>query len=93
MSQLAQMTDFDFYDNNMNDMKPWCCPPDQELIALALDIELIQVKLSRLPLLRIRGLLLLVNLMRATLKCSMWRTSKVMIYLLDGMWTLMVPSF
>ena len=66
MSQLAQMIDFDFYDNNMNDMKPWCCPPDQELIALALDIELIQVKLSRLPLLRIRGLLLLVNLMRAT---------------------------
>lgn len=93
MSQLAQMTDFDFYDNNMNDMKPWFCPPDQELIALALDIELIQVKQSRLPLLRTRGLLLLVNLMRATLKCSMWRTSKVTIYLLDGMWTLMVPSF
>jgi len=93
MSQLAQMTDLDFYDNNMNDMKPWYYPPDQELIALALDIELIQVKLSRLPLLQIRGLLLLVNLMRATLKCSMWRTSKVMIYLLHGMWTLMVPSF
>jgi len=93
MSQLAQMTDFDFYDNNMNDMKPWCCPPDQELIVLALDIELIQVKLSLPPLLQTRGLLLLVNLMRAILKCSMWRTSKVMIYLLDGMWTLMVPSF
>ncbi|CAL1148386.1 unnamed protein product [Cladocopium goreaui] len=68
MSQLAQMIDFDFYDNNMNDMKPWCCPPDQELIALALDIELIQVKLSRLPLLRIRGLLLLVNLMRDSMR-------------------------
>ena len=93
MSQLAQMTDFDFYDNSMNDMKPWCCPPDQELIALALDIELIQVKLSLPPLLRTLGLLLLVNLTRATLRFSMWRTSKVMIYLLDGMWTLMVPSF